>query len=273
MTRITPNRIFALMRQFGLLLYTIWAAFWFVFFFLVLFPITFVSLQKESWKPLAHRVNWVWAHLFFPMIGMPVRIHYEAPCDPRRAYVFCANHFSYLDIAVMMLAVPNYFAFMGKSGVKKLPLFGYMFTHLHIQVDRNDASSRTKALQRSIRALRAGRSIMIFPEGGIKSKNIPEMHRPFKDGAFRMALQEQVPIVPISLLNNYQILPDVPNPRFRPGTIRIVVHQPIDTAGLAVSEDNVNRLNEQVFKVIAHTLRQYQQNPQSMPAFSKVTLI
>jgi 1-acyl-sn-glycerol-3-phosphate acyltransferase len=262
------------MQRFGLLLYTLWAAFWFVFLFLVLFPITFVCLQKESWKPGAHGVNRLWGHLFFTVIGMPVRIRYEAPTNPHQTYVFCANHFSYLDIAVMMLAVPNYFAFMGKSDVKTIPLFGYMFTKLHIQVDRNSAGSRTKALQRSFRALRGGRSIVIFPEGGIKSTAIPQMHHPFKDGAFRMAIQEKVPVVPISLINNYQRLPDEPKPRFRPGPIHIVVHRPVETYSTPLDEAHVDLLKEQVFQTIAQTLAHYHQTPPSAASgFERVTII
>jgi 1-acyl-sn-glycerol-3-phosphate acyltransferase len=141
-------------------------------------------LQKEQWKPVAHYCNRIRGRIFFFMIGQPVNVTYETELDPKRAYVFCANHFSYLDIAMMGVVIKNYFAFMGKSSVKKVPLFGYMFTKLHIQVDRTIKNSRIKALTRSIKALKSGRSIMIFPEGGIFSTNFPEMIQPFKDGAF-----------------------------------------------------------------------------------------
>jgi 1-acyl-sn-glycerol-3-phosphate acyltransferase len=195
---------------------------------LILYPITFIGLQKESWKPLAHFSNRIWAGLFFPIVGMPIQIKYEFKPDPKQAYVFCANHFSYLDIAVMMGVVSNYFAFMGKSSVKNIPLFGYMFAKLHIQVDRDDRNSRIKALTRSIKALKSGRSIMIFPEGGIHSTDIPNLHLPLKDGAFSMAVENQVPIVPVSLLTNYKIMPDV---WIKWNQIKVVIHQPIETKG------------------------------------------
>lgn len=233
-------------------IYTIWCAFWFLVVFLLLYPIVYVALQKENWKPIAHYCNRIWGKIFFFMIGQPVKVSYEVELDPKRAYVFCANHFSYIDIAMMGVVVKNYFAFMGKSSVKKVPLFGYMFTKLHIQVDRAAKDSRIKALTRSIKALKAGRSIMIFPEGGIHSTNFPEMVQPFKDGAFSMAIENQVPIVPISLLDNYKMMPDV---LIKWHKLRVIVHKPIETTGMTKAD--MDTLKKQVYDVIQPTLNKY----------------
>ncbi|AFK02714.1 phospholipid/glycerol acyltransferase [Emticicia oligotrophica DSM 17448] len=233
-------------------IYTIWCAFWFLVVFLLLYPIVYVALQKENWKPIAHYCNRIWGKIFFFMIGQPVKVSYEVALDPKRAYVFCANHFSYIDIAMMGVVVKNYFAFMGKSSVKKVPLFGYMFTKLHIQVDRAAKDSRIKALTRSIKALKAGRSIMIFPEGGIHSTNFPEMVQPFKDGAFSMAIENQVPIVPISLLDNYKMMPDV---LIKWHKLRVIVHKPIETTGMTKAD--MDTLKKQVYDVIQPTLNKY----------------
>ena len=109
------------------MLYTIWCAVYFVAIYLVLFPIQFVFLQRDAWKPLAHKVNYIWGTLFFIGGGIPVRVERRFRPDPKQAYVFCANHFSYLDIAAMGVIVKNYYAFVGKSEVKHIPLLGYMF--------------------------------------------------------------------------------------------------------------------------------------------------
>lgn len=262
------------MRQFGLLLYTLWAGFCFIFLFLLLFPFVFICLQREDWKRGAHWCNWLWAQLFFAAIGMPIEIRYEEKPNPKQAYVFAPNHFSYLDIAVMMMVVRNYFAYMGKSDVKNVPLFGYMFAKLHIQVDRSTANSRAKALQRSLRALSNGRSIVIFPEGGIKTHYPPQLHHTFKDGAFRMAIQQKVPLVPITLLNNYKRLPDNGKPRLRPGIIKIIVHKAIDTQDIALNEENVELLKDRVYRIINSTLIDYTQAPNRNNAeFKRVTII
>jgi 1-acyl-sn-glycerol-3-phosphate acyltransferase len=233
-------------------IYTVWCAFWFIIVFLLLFPVVFIALQKEQWKPIAHYCNRIWGKIFFFVIGQPVHVTYETELDPKRAYVFCANHFSYLDIAMMGVVVKNYFAFMGKSSVKKVPLFGYMFTKLHIQVDRTVKNSRIKALTRSIKALKSGRSIMIFPEGGIFSTNFPEMIQPFKDGAFSMAIENQVPIVPISLLDNYKVMPET---LFKWHKIRVIVHKPIETTGKTKAD--IDDLKKQVYDVIQPTLNKF----------------
>ncbi|MVM32268.1 1-acyl-sn-glycerol-3-phosphate acyltransferase [Spirosoma sp. HMF4905] len=229
------------------LLYTIWCAIYFVTLYLVLFPFQFVFLQRDSWKPIAHKINYIWGMLFFIGVGIPVRVDRRFRPDPKRTYVFCANHFSYLDIAAMGVIVKNYYAFVGKSDVKHIPLLGYMFAKLHVQVDRSQPNSRAYSLAKSIRTLASGRSIMIFPEGGIRAPEPPQMV-PFKDGAFTMAIQQQVPIVPVSLLNNYQILPDKSPVRFHWHPLRAVIHPPIETTGM--TPDDVERLKEETYKII-----------------------
>jgi 1-acyl-sn-glycerol-3-phosphate acyltransferase len=236
------------------ILYTTWAAFWFVLLFLCLFPFFWIFLQKENWKIKAHYLNRVWGKILFLLIGIPVKVQYEFEPAPNKAYVFCANHFSYLDIAVMGLIIRNYYAFVGKASLKNVPLFGYMFSKLHIMVDRSDTNSRSNSLNRSIKALRNGRSIMIFPEGGINSKNIPQIHLPLKDGAFIMAIQQQVPLVPITFLNNYQIQHD-DEPLLYPKAVRAVIHKPIDTTGM--TQTDVENLKKQFVKIVQGTLDKY----------------
>ncbi|MFD2932303.1 lysophospholipid acyltransferase family protein [Spirosoma flavum] len=234
------------------LLYTIWCVVCLVVLYLVLFPIQFVFLQRDAWKPLAHKINAIWGKLFFIGVGIPVRVERRFRPDPNKAYVFCANHFSYLDIAVMGVLVNNYFAFVGKSDVKTIPLLGYMFAKLHVQVDRDQPNSRAYSLAKSIRTLASGRSIMIFPEGGIRAVEMPQM-TPFKDGAFTMAIQQQVPIVPITLLTNYRILPDKSPVRFHWHPLRAVIHPPIETVGM--TQESVEHLKQETYQIIDAELK------------------
>jgi len=222
-----------------------------VVLYLFLFPIQFVFLQRDAWKPLAHKINYIWGTLFFMGAGIPVRVEYRFKPEPKGVYVFCANHFSYLDIAVMGVIVKNFYAFVGKSDVKTIPLLGYMFAKLHVQVDRDQPNSRAYSLAKSIRTLASGRSIMIFPEGGIRATDPPQMV-PFKDGAFTMAIQQQVPIVPVTLLNNYAILPDKSPIRFHWHPLRAVIHPPIETVGM--TQDDVTRLKEETYNIIDREL-------------------
>lgn len=135
----------------------------------------------------------------------------------------------------------------------KIPLFGYMYKKLHILVDRSDRGSRVASLTKAIRALQAGRSVAIFPEGGITSKEFPYMSHPLKDGALQMAIQQQVPIVPISLMNNYHLLSETMI--LRPGVVHVTIHQPIETQGKTL--DDLPDLKQQLFDAIQNPILNY----------------
>ena len=238
------------------LLYTIWCQFWLVAIFLLLFPLIFILLQSENWKPQVHILNRVWSKLFFLMIGIKCEIEYRFNPNINETYVFCANHFSYLDTASIAVIIKNYFAFIGRAETGKVPLFGYLFNKLHIGVNRDDAKSRIQTLKTTLKTLQSGRSIMIFPEGGINTKNAPQMFEPLTDGAFAMAIQAQVPIVPITLLTNYQILPDQNPMRFYRKTMKAIVHEPIFTKGL--TKTDLDKVKTQYFDLVQNTLNLYQ---------------
>lgn len=240
------------------LLYTLWAAWWFVSIFLVIFPFIFLFCQRISWKPYASTLVQWWSYLFFPLIGIRIKVNHRFRPDPKQVYVFCANHFSYFDIPVFVYLIKNTFSFLGKNAMAKIPLFGYMYTKLHILVDRSDKNSRAAALNKAIRALQKGRSIAIFPEGGMISKHPPYVHHPLKDGAVKMAISQQVPLVPVSMMNNYLIF----NERYfllRPGTIHVTIHPPLSTQGLEVSDSA--DLNERLHQQIQGALLAYHQLP------------
>jgi 1-acyl-sn-glycerol-3-phosphate acyltransferase len=235
-------------------LYTFWAGLVFVSVFLLLYPVIFVFLQRRSWKRVSHRLVGLWGQLFFLFAGIRIKVTHHFKPDPKQNYVFCANHFSYVDIAVVVVIIRHYFAFVGKNAMKKIPLFGYLYARLNILVDRSDKNSRASSLNRSIRALQSGRSIVIFPEGGIISKNFPHMANPLKDGAFIMAIQQQVPIVPISFHNNHQVMDD-DTLLMRPGTLHVEIHPPFATKGLTMEDLPV--LREKVFESIQNPILAY----------------
>ncbi len=235
-------------------LYTFWAGFVFVLIFLLLYPLIFVFLQRRSWKRVAHRLVRLWGQLFFLFAGIRIKVTHHFKPDPKQTYVFCSNHFSYVDIAVVVVIIHQFFSFVGKNAMKKIPLFGYLYASLNILVDRNDKNSRASSLSRSLRALQSGRSIVIFPEGGIVFKQLPYMANPLKDGAFIMAIQQQVPIVPMSFHNNHQIM-DEDTLLMRPGVLHVEIHPPIETQGLTMEDLPV--LREKVFESIQNPILAY----------------
>jgi 1-acyl-sn-glycerol-3-phosphate acyltransferase len=235
-------------------LYSFWCYFWFLGFFMILFPFFFLFLQRPQWYRAAHYLNRLWGHLFFPISFLPITTEFRSRLEEDQTYVFCANHTSYLDIAAMGVVLRKYYAFIGKASIAKVPLFGYMFRRLHIPVNRESRSSGFEVVQRAIHMLHHGRSIVIFPEGGIKSKHLPRL-APFKDGAFRMAIQAQVPVVPITFPWNWLILPDDGKLLFRRHAIKAIIHEPIPTAGLTM--EDVDSLRKRTFEVIEAELHRY----------------
>ncbi len=235
-------------------LYSFWCYFWFLSLFFLLFPFFVLFLQRKKWYPFAHYLNRLWGHLFFPLCGIAIEIEQRAELSEKQTFVFCANHFSYLDIAVMGVVLPQYYAFIGKQQITKVPLFGYMFRKLHIPVNRESKMERYRILHTAIHFLRTGRSIVVFPEGGIKSKTPPQMTT-FKDGAFRMAIETQTPIVPITFPYNWQILPDDGKLLFRRHKIKTIIHEPISTEGCTL--EDVEMLKNQTYAVIEAELEKY----------------
>ena len=229
----------------------------FVVCFLLMLPFILLGSWLAGGKSqfglkLAHGAVRTWGTLALLFMAMPIRVDWRFRPQPGKAYVYCANHFSYLDIAITGVIVPGLYAFIGKRSVRKLPLFGYMYAKLHIMVDRSSTQSRAYSLGKCIRTLAQGRSIVIFPEGGIKAEHPPHMVYPFKDGAFTMAIQQQVPIVPLTLVNNYRILPDNGPFRVRWEPVRVVFHEPIYTIGL--TQADADDLRERAFRVIDNEL-------------------
>lgn len=234
--------------------YTAWVLIWFVGIYLVLFPLQFIFLQFPKTLPWAHKINFIWGKIVFFFAGQRVQVQYDFVPDKNQTYVFASNHFSYWDIATMGVILPYYFAFMGKSSVQKVPLLGYMFKKLHIKVNREEKDSRLAALNAGINAVKQGRSVVIFVEGGITTSNPPQMKLPLKDGAFIMAIQNKVPIVPVSLLTNHQIIwhDDL---LMRPKPIKAIVHKPIDTKQLTL--EDLEQVKIKVADILQNSLNEY----------------
>jgi len=232
-------------------LHTLYSFIIFCIVFLLLFPFFLIPIFFPKQYHMVGVLNRVWAYVTFPLVLIPFKIEMQGKLKRGQQYIFCPNHFSYLDIASMGFNPINSI-FVGKSDMESVPLFGYMYKKLHITVDRSSLSSRYNTVKRSLRALEDGKSLVIFPEGGMISHNPPHMTR-FKDGAFRIAIEKQIPIVPVTLPNNWIILPDKNLLLLHWGLMKIIFHEPIETKDMTLRQ--VDGLKEKVFDVINAQLR------------------
>lgn len=170
------------------------------------------------------------------------------------AYVVAANHASYLDIAMLTWVFHRFIAFVGKSSLGKVPLFGYYFRKAHISVNRKDGNDRAKALEHSKAKVKQGRPVVFFPEGRITSENQPAVG-PFREGAFKCAVDTGAPILPVTICHNWYILPDDGQFAAWWKIPRIVIHPPIETIGL--TEADVKPLLQQTHDIISEGLRKH----------------
>ena len=235
-------------------LYTMWCAFWFMLIFLLLYPFLWLATQRKEWHYWNGFLYRIWAKILYFGIGIKVETEWEFEPNPSQNYIYASNHTSYMDIAAMVMTVPNFSVFMGKASLSKVPLFGYIFKKIHIPVSRGRGTSRFEAFEKVKEALVEGKNVLIYPEGGIIGDNQPELN-PFKEGAFRAAIQTHIPLVPVTILYNWIIFPDKRPFKFTRHRCKMIYHAPIDTTNL--EDKDVEDLKDKTFQLIDSTIKKY----------------
>ncbi|WP_298499230.1 1-acyl-sn-glycerol-3-phosphate acyltransferase [uncultured Algibacter sp.] len=233
-------------------LYRIWFYILVTLPILILFPILLISILKESWYPFFFKLARWWAKFILIGMGFAYNIKREQIPEKNKSYMFIANHTSMTDIMLMLVSVKNPFVFVGKAELAKIPLFGFFYKRTCILVDRSSPQSRQAVFLRAQRRLKSGLSICIFPEGGVPEEHI--MLDEFKDGAFRLAINHQIPIVPITFADNKK--------RFSytffsgsPGRMRVKIHKFLLTEGLNTKD--TRSLNDNSKTIILNQLEQF----------------
>ena len=173
-----------------------------------------------------------WTKWWLFMIGMSPTVIGNIP-DGK--YIYVANHISYLDSMVLFATIPGYFCPLGNKEFSTKPIIGLIYKQITILVDRGSAESRAKSVKTLQNIINKGTSICIFPEG--KFNETDKTLLDFYDGAFRLAINTQTPILPV-------VLPDTVhrwhwNSWFSqtPGKNRAIFLDPIDVSNLRMVED------------------------------------
>ncbi|WP_452225522.1 lysophospholipid acyltransferase family protein [Lacinutrix chionoecetis] len=235
------------------ILYRVWFYILVALPIIILFPFLVLSILKESWYPYFFKLARIWARFILIGMGFITKIIREETPDKNKSYMFVANHTSMADIMLMLVTVKNPFVFVGKAELAKIPLFGFFYKRTCILVDRNSQKSRQAVFLRAQRRLKQGLSICIFPEGLVPEEDI--VLAEFKDGAFRLAINHQIPIVPITFADNKE--------RFSytffsggPGKMRVKIHKFIETKNLNTKD--TAQVNAQSKAVIYNQLLAFQ---------------
>lgn len=217
---------------------------------LALFPILIVSILKESWYPLFFRLSQIWARGIMLGMGFYPSVTREQSLKRGESYMLVSNHTSMLDIMLMLHISKNPFVFVGKAELAKIPLFGFFYKRTCILVDRGNARSRKAVFDQAQKRLEQGLSICIFPEGGVPSDTSMVLDS-FKDGAFRLAIDHQIAIVPMVFYDNKKLFP-YQFYKGGPGKMRAKVFSFIPTKGM--TQDHKRTVREQTRTVILDAL-------------------
>ena len=225
-----------LLRYLGQRLYTMWAVFWFIVPFVLIYPLQWFFSRRPDGGGVVHSLNRFWSTFSITMWGMHVKVVRESPGPNPQPCVYVANHGSYVDIMMLFKYIPGFLNMMGKDSLARVPVWGPLFGRVYITVDRASAVSRGRAMVAARRSLAAGQSIAIFAEGRISPTPGKEL-LPLVDGAFQMAIEAGVPLVPVGMPLNHMFMPDVEKDlRVRFHRLKIVFHPPISTAGLTLAD-------------------------------------
>lgn len=230
----------------------IWLA-WFytnaTLFFLLLYPLVLIFISREKWFPIVFKLIQLWARWILFGAGITYEFKKNASLQNGHPYIFCPNHASILDTVITYVAIPNYFHFMGKAELRKAPLFGIFFKRMNIAVDRGSIRASHRAFMRAHDDIQKGISISIFPEATVPAC-APKLG-PVKNGAFKLAIENQIPLVPITYLNTWKILPDC-KAVAGPHKVLIYIHEPIETKGM--TDVDLKTLKDQTMNVIGSAL-------------------
>ncbi len=213
-------------------------------------PVLLVVASAERFYPQFYICARIWAKCILYGMGFYPKVKYEEKMQKRRSYMIVANHTSIIDIMLMIAVNRHPFIFIGKMELAKIPLFGHFYRKTSILVDRKSQKSKQDAFNEAQRRLKQGNSICIFPEGGVPDNHSIVLDE-FKDGAFRLAIEHQIPVVPMTFHDckkrfSYKFFSG------GPGKLRVKVHHFLPTKGKTIADKRA--LKEETRKIILQEL-------------------
>ncbi len=234
-------------------LYIAWVLFVFTFFMILYLPGILVPfLFGEKYGTISYQFLKLWSWTFSKLNFIPYEITGKENIQTGKTYIYISNHTSYLDIPGVCLTVPTQIRPLAKKELKKIPVFGWIAENAAIIVDRSSNESRRKSMDHLKDVLKRGISILIFPEG--TQNRSKEPLQPFYDGAFRIAIEMQQPVLPMVILGAGRLMP----PKqfiIIPGKIKINVLEEIPTAGMNLAD--LPALKEKVINVMTVAIQSY----------------
>lgn len=216
--------------------------------FISFYPVIFLYSKSSARLHGMNRMRYWFSYLSTFFSGFFYRYFFEQKIDWSRNYIICANHTSNLDITAIILLTKRNYVFMGKEELLKNFVTGIYFRTVDIPVNRESKISAFRAFKKAEESLREGKSVIIFPEGMI-SDAYPPVLQSFKNGPFKLAIEQGVPVLPVTIVNNWNLMWD-DGKRYgsSPGICDICVHAPIETTGM--TNEDTEALKSRVYNII-----------------------
>jgi 1-acyl-sn-glycerol-3-phosphate acyltransferase len=220
-------------------LYKVYVLLFFAVIMLLYFPVFSFLLAKKSRFPTAFRFIKGFSRLWIWGCGIFISVKGKENIIRDKPFIICSNHSSFIDPAVLYSIFPQHFVFTGKKEIEKWPLFHIFYTSgMNILIDRHSRIGAMKGFKVMMQVLEDGFPLVILPEGTIP-KDAPKLGE-FKSGVTALAIQQQIPIIPVTQTTNWKRLQrrGIMKGKASPGLAKVIIHPPIETKGLTKSDAN-----------------------------------
>ena len=196
-------------------------------------PLTILQATFHVFNPSAENFKrWagLWSRICLASGGIRLAVRNEADLSPSQSYVFICNHQTGLDIWANLVGIDHAFGFVAKESLRKVPIMGQALRYSAcLFVDRSTARKAVKSIAEAAERIKSGNSVLIYPEG---MRTWSPTTVDFMRGAYQLAVKAGVPIVPVVLMNAYEVY-DERSKTSKPGTVDMVIGEPIETSGTA----------------------------------------
>lgn len=224
--------------------------------FLVLTILTALVTIIGSWIGSAHFWGYypgkIWSQLTCYVLLLPVKVEGRENLEEKTSYVFVANHQGAFDIFLIYGFLGRNFKWMMKKGLRKLPFVGKACQSAgHIFVDKSGPKKIQETIQHAEKVLQGGTSLVVFPEG---ARSFTGHMGYFKKGAFQLADELQLPVVPLTIDGSFDILPRT-SKLLSWHPLRLTIHKPIYPECQGI--ENIKRMMEISYKEIEQGLPEH----------------
>jgi 1-acyl-sn-glycerol-3-phosphate acyltransferase len=217
-----------------------------------------ISLMAGLWDKSGrqqHAIAHLWARTLLLISLSPVKIIGREKLHVYETAVYASNHLSYMDTPVLFAKLPFQFRILAKQSLWKIPFIGwYLHRSGQVPVDSNSPRSLIASLNRGVATLKHGLPLVLFPEGGRAATG---QLQAMMSGCAYMAIKAQVPLVPLTLIGTYELLP-IHVYALHPRPVFIVIGDPIPTAGLNARD--ADSLTKRLYESISATYSEYSAN-------------